>query len=364
MNGVWGNSIKISIFGESHGKAVGINIGGLPPGIQINMEQVLFEMNRRAPKSSLSTSRKEEDTPDILSGLYNNKTTGMPICAIIQNNNVYSKDYNNLKSLMRPSHSDYPAHIRYKGFNDYRGGGHFSGRLTAPLVFAGAICKQILGTQNIHIGSHISSIKNINDNSFDYTNIPKELLKQLSYDEIPLINKLKENEIKDCIKNAKNDGDSVGGVIECAIIGVCAGIGEPFFASVESTLAQLLFSVPAVKGVEFGLGFDITKENASDINDELYYDNNKIVKTKTNNSGGIQGGITNGMPIVFKCAIKPTSSISKKQDTINLQTQQNDTIEIIGRHDPCIVHRAVPVVESVSAIGILDLVRSSNLWTH
>ncbi|WP_024614853.1 chorismate synthase [Clostridium sp. Ade.TY] len=357
MSGNFGNNIKLSIFGESHGNAIGITIDGLPSGFYIDLDKVNFEMERRAPgRNNLSTSRKEGDNVEILSGVFNGKTTGTPICGIIKNSDKRSKDYSKLKNLMRPGHADFTGFIKYNGFNDYRGGGHFSGRITAPLVFAGAICKQILEEKGIKIVSHIKSICNIEDISFDYTNISDELINNLPKEELPLINKSLEEKIREKILNAKRIGDSVGGVIECAIINVNPGIGDPFFDSVESVLAHLLFSVPAVKGVEFGEGFNITKLMGSEANDEFYYDGDKV-KTKTNNNGGLLGGITNGMPIVFKVAIKPTASMLKAQQTINIEEKIEEELKIEGRHDPCIVQRAIPVIESVAAIGILELLK-------
>ena len=356
MSGVWGNKLKVSIFGESHGVGIGITIDGLLPGIELDMEAILEEMDRRAPgKSKLATARRESDTPEILSGIFEGKTTGAPLCAIIRNADMHSKDYGNLKNLMRPGHSDYPGHVKYNGFNDYRGGGHFSGRITAPLVFAGAICKQILAQKGIMIGSHIKSIGKINDKSFLETNIDNDLLKELHNKELPVLDKEKEEAMRNTILEAKADLDSVGGTIECTVLGINAGIGNPFFDSVESTLAHLMFSVPAVKGIEFGIGFAMSKLRGSECNDEYYYDGDNV-KTYTNNNGGITGGITNGMPIIFNVVVKPTSSISKPQKTINISEKKNDELVIKGRHDPCIVQRAVPVVEAVTAIGILDLV--------
>ena len=356
MSGVWGNNIKVSIFGESHGNAIGINIDGLPSGFEIDMDKILLEMERRAPgKNQLSTARKEADLPEILSGFFEGRTTGTPLCAIIRNSDTRSKDYAKTKDFMRPGHADFTGYERYSGFNDYRGGGHFSGRITAPLVFAGAICKQILEEKGIFIGAHISSIKDIEDENFNSTNISKEDLLELRNKELPLINTSLEEKMKHTIMQAKYDGDSVGGTIECAVVGIKPGVGNPFFDSVESTLAHLMFSVPAVKGIEFGKGFDMTKLLGSEANDEYYYDGD-LVKTKTNNNGGILGGISNGMPIVFKVAIKPTASILKEQNTIDIKNKKDVKFRIEGRHDPCIVQRAVPVIEAVTAIGILDLI--------
>ena len=303
-------------------------------------------MRRRAPgKNNLSTARKESDVPEILSGYFEGKTTGTPLCAIIRNSDNKSKDYSKIKDVMRPGHGDYPGFVKYKGFNDYRGGGHFSGRITAPLVFAGAICKQILRKSGIEIVAHIKSIGDMEDKSFLDC-------------EFPLIKKNLEEKMKNEILSARKEGDSVGGIIECMVLGIKAGIGSPFFDSVESTLAHLIFSVPAVKGVEFGMGFDISKMKGSKSNDEYYLKEGKV-KTKTNNNGGIIGGITNGMPIIFRVAIKPTPSVYKEQNSINISTMEETTLQIEGRHDPCIVQRAVPVIEGVSAVGILDLIKNS-----
>ena len=358
MSGMWGSKIKLSIFGESHGNAIGITIDGLPAGFSIDMDKIMMEMARRAPgKSSLSTPRKESDIPEILSGYFEGKTTGTPLCAIIRNSNTKSKDYSKLKDVMRPGHADYTGAVRYKGFNDYRGGGHFSGRITAPLVFAGAICKQILEVKGIIVSAHINSIGKIKDFSFLESDISDELLNSFKEKELPLINTKLEDEMRQEILSARSSGDSIGGTIECAILGVSPGIGDPFFDSVESTLAHLMFSVPAVKGIEFGKGFDISKMRGSEANDEYYLENGNI-KTKTNNNGGILGGITNGMPIIFNVAIKPTASIFKEQKAVNIITMEETTLCIEGRHDPCIVQRALPVIEAVAAIGITELMNS------
>lgn len=355
MSGMWGNNIRISIFGESHGNAIGVNIDGLPSGFPVDMDKVMNEMARRAPgKSPLSTTRKEGDIPEILSGYFEGKTTGTPLCAIIRNSNTKSKDYSKLKSVMRPGHADYTGAIRYNGFNDYRGGGHFSGRITAPLVFAGAICRQILESKGIIISSHVNSIGSIKDKSFLDVELNEELIKSFKGKELPLINSSLEESMREEIINARMNMDSIGGTIECVVLGIDAGIGNPFFDSVESTLAHLIFSVPAVKGIEFGKGFDISKMKGSEANDEYYLDG-KNIKTKTNNNGGILGGITNGMPIVFNVAIKPTASIFKEQSTVNIATMEETKLIIEGRHDPCIVQRALPVIEAVTAIGILEL---------
>lgn len=355
MSGIWGRNIKVSIFGESHGSAIGITIDGLPSGLKLDIDEIKREMKRRSPgKNLLETQREEKDEFEILSGYFDEKTTGTPLAVIIRNKDVKSKDYLEIKNNMRPSHADYTGHVRYEGFNDYRGGGHFSGRITAPLVFAGAVAKQILMDKGITIGSHILSIGKIKDHNFDFTGVDSKTLKNLSKMDFPVVSHEKGEAMRSEILNASKNGDSVGGIIETAVVNLKPGIGSPFFDSVESTLAGLLFSVPGVKGVEFGLGFDISSIEGSQANDEIYLEDNKI-KTYTNNNGGILGGITNGMPVVFKTAFKPTASISKKQKTINIEDMKNTCIEIKGRHDPCIVQRAVPVVEAVTALAILDL---------
>jgi chorismate synthase len=359
MSGIWGSNIKVSIFGESHGNAIGITISGLTPGLELNMDNILREMKRRAPgRNDLATTRKEDDIPEILSGVFEGNTTGAPLCAIIRNNDTRSKDYGNLKNFMRPGHGDYPGKVKYKGFNDYRGGGQFSGRITAPLVFAGAICKQYLEKMGIYIGSHISSIGNIKDEEFDLATITKNQLERLNSMELPLINSVLEGEMRDVILKAKNDGDSIGGTVQCAIIGLEAGIGNPFFDSIESTLAHLMFSIPAIKGIEFGKGFEMASGRGSEYKDEYYYDGDKI-RTKANNNGGVLGGITNGMPVVFRVAVKPTSSILMEQHTVDINKKENTILKINGRHDPCIVQRALPVVEAATAIGLLDLIKGS-----
>lgn len=355
MSGTWGNKIKLSIFGESHGKAVGITIDGLSPGIELDINHINKEMERRAPgKSKLSTSRQESDSFEILSGYFNGRTTGTPLCAVIYNSNQHSRDYEKTKNLMRPSHGDLTGYIKYEGFNDYRGGGHFSGRLTAPLVFAGAICRQILETKSITIGSHIKSIAKISDDSFNPILVNDETLKKLSAKDFPLLNEAVESEMKETILRAKEEKDSVGGVIETAAVNLPIGLGDPFFDSVESTLSHLLFSIPGVKGIEFGEGFTISEMKGSEANDQYFVKDDKI-RTYTNHNGGILGGITNGMPLIFRVAVKPTASIGKIQNTVDIEKRENAKLEIIGRHDPCIVHRAVPVVEAVTAIALLDL---------
>ena len=355
MSSTWKNNIEITIFGESHGKAIGIILGNLPAGIKIDMDEVAREMKRRAPgRNKMSTPRKEADNVEVVSGLYEGITTGAPLCGMIYNCDQHSKDYSLLKEKMRPGHSDYPAFVKYQGFNDVRGGGHFSGRITGAIVLAGAIAKQILAKQGIHVGAHILSIKDIYDEYFDMR-LSNETLNYLSEQQYPVLNKDIYDQFVKTIDEARMNQDSVGGKIECAIIGLKAGLGDPFFDSIESHLSSLLFSIPAVKSVAFG-NDRISEMFGSEANDCYYYDKD-VIKTKTNNNGGIIGGISNGMPIVFNVGIKPTPSISKIQETVDIKHHQNTTLEIHGRHDPCIVFRATVVVEAMAALTILDLVR-------
>lgn len=355
MSSTWKNNIELTIFGESHGKAIGIVLGNLPAGIKLDMEAIALEMKRRAPgQNKMSTARKEADNVEIISGLCEGITTGAPLCGMIYNSDQHSKDYSILNEKMRPGHSDYPAYVKYKGFNDVRGGGHFSGRITAPIVFAGAIAKQILKKQGIYVGAHILSIKDLYDDYFDMS-LSKNTLDYLAKQQYPVLNKERYEQFVEIIDQARMNQDSVGGKIECAIVGLKAGYGEPFFDSIESHMASLLFSIPAVKSVAFG-NDKISEMYGSEANDCYYYQDNEI-KTKTNNNGGITGGISNGMPIVFNVGIKPTPSISKMQETIDIKKHQNTTLEVHGRHDPCIVFRAAVVVEAMAALTILDFVR-------
>lgn len=360
MSSTWGNNIKLSLFGESHGPAIGINIDGLPSGIELDLEEIKLEMLRRAPgRDKTATSRKEKDEFEIVSGYFNNKTTGTPLSIIIRNTNTRSGDYDKTKDLARPGHADFTGKERYRGNNDYRGGGHFSARLTAPIVFAGALAKQILESQGISVGSHIKSIYNIEDTSFDHAEISEDLLKDLALKKLPTIDREKADQMENAILDAKKEGDSVGGVVELAVLNIPTGLGSPFFDSIESRLSQMIFSIPGVKGIEFGKGFDITKLKGSQANDQMYMEDGKV-KTYTNNNGGILGGISSGMPIIFKVALKPTPSISKIQKTIDMVEGKDVKIEIVGRHDPCIVVRGVPVLESATAIVILDLLMEMN----
>lgn len=353
MSSTWGNNIKVSIFGESHGEAIGTVLEGIPAGQKINFDEIICQLNRRKPRNDgFTTSRKETDNFKILSGIFKGHTTGTPICAVFYNEDADSSLYKDL--VFRPGHADYTAHVRYQGFEDYRGGGHFSGRLMCPLVFAGSICRQILENKGIFLGSHISSVGNINDKSFDPVNVSKASLKNISQSEFPVIDQEVKSIIERKILSIKSQGDSVGGTIECAIVGVPAGLGNPIFDNIESKISSIIFGIPAVKGIEFGRGFDSSKILGSENNDNYILKEGKI-STETNNHGGILGGISSGMPIIFKVAFKPTPSIAKKQITIDAKNNSPKILELSGRHDPCIVLRAAPIVESAAAIAILDI---------
>ena len=360
MANSYGKLFRISLFGESHSEAIGVVIDGIPSGIALDMDEIMFEMGRRAPgNNAFSTPRKESDIPEILSGVFEGVTTGTPVCAVIRNTNTRSKDYH--PEILRPSHADYSGKLRYNGYNDYRGGGHFSGRITAPVVFAGAIAKQILKKENIEIFAHIKNIGKVYDDALDFVNPDIEILKNLKDKELQFVNDNKAKEAESAILLAKSDADSIGGSIETVVIGIPGGVGSPFFESVESRLAQMMFSIPAVKSVEFGVGKAFSEMLGSQANDSFVLDDGEI-KTKTNNNGGINGGITNGMPVVFGVTVKPTPSIGKEQETVNLETKENITAKIQGRHDPCIVQRAVPVIEAAAAIVILDLVLEAKTY--
>lgn len=358
MSGIWGRNIKLSIFGESHGPAIGITIDGLPPGLTLDMDYIAFEMRRRAPgRNELSTSRVEGDDFEILSGYFQNKTTGTPLTAIIRNKDSRSKDYEAIRDKIRPGHADFTGHIKYSGHEDYRGGGHFSGRLTAPLVFAGAIAKQILEAKGIDIGSHIKSIGEIEDPYFHPTYIESDQLVKLKEEDFPVLDKIRGIEMQKLIKKVREEEDSIGGIVECAVINLPPGIGSPFFDSLESVISSLLFSIPGLKGLEFGAGFPISRMQGSQANDQYYIDEEEKIRTYSNNNGGILGGISNGMPLIFRAAFKPTPSIGKKQRTVDISKGENIELVIRGRHDPCIVLRALPVVEAVAAIAIWDVIQ-------
>lgn len=350
MSSIYGKNIKISIFGQSHSEAIGVTIDGFPAGFTVDMEKLSSFMSRRAASGkAFATKRSEPDKPEFICGLLDNTTCGAPLTAIIHNTNTKSKDYENLAVTPRPSHADYTAELKYGGFQDKSGGGHFSGRLTAPLCIAGGICKQLLEEQGIFVYAHIKSIKDVEDDPFNP-------LSPVESDDgnFPVLNNSKKDEMLKTIEDARQNADSVGGIIECGITGVPVGLGEPMFEGVENRISQIIFGIPAVKGIEFGNGFDCTRISGSENNDEFCLDNDSV-STKTNNHGGVLGGISSGMPIIFKVAIKPTPSIGLPQQSVNLSELEETTLTINGRHDPCIVPRAVPCVEAAAAIAILDM---------
>ena len=352
MSSMYTKNLKISLFGESHSPAIGVVIDGLKAGLKLDLNRIKFELLKRKPQKDISTPRQEEDDFKILSGFFNGHTTGTPLAIVIENKDVDSSNYFETKDFLSSSLADYTVYLMFYGYQDYRGGGHFSGRITSLLVIVGAICQQILEKKHIKIGTHIKNIHGVEDIDFDLKNPEKEISK-LNNEYFATLDDGKREEMIAEIKKAAAIDDSVGGTLETIVIGDIAGLGEPFFDSVESTLSSLLFSIPAVKGVEFGLGFGFKDKFGSEVNDAYYYDGG--IKTKTNNNGGINGGITNGMPIIVKTVIKPTPSIPKVQDTVNIMTNENVKIKFAGRFDPCIVHRARVVVDSVIAIGLVDL---------
>lgn len=355
MSSVWNHNITISIFGESHGPAIGVVIDNLPSGEHIDVGELMQFLARRAPKNDkTSTQRRESDFPQIMSGIFGDKTTGTPLCAFIQNTDTHSQDYSNLSKLARPGHADYTGALRYRGFNDVRGGGHFSGRLTAPLVFAGAICGQILERRGIYTGAHILAIHDTKDTAFDQLGISREDIIALRKKKFPVIDADAGEAMIADIEAARDALDSLGGVVECMVTNVPAGIGSPIFDGLENNIAQLVFGIPAVKGIEFGAGFTAAKMTGSQNNDDFYLDERGHVLTKTNNHGGILGGISSGMPITCRIAFKPTPSIAQPQETIDYSAMKNETINIKGRHDPCVVPRAVPCIEAAVNIAILS----------
>ena len=351
MKNTLGTALTVTLFGESHGEGIGAVIDGIAPGVTVDRDFINKQLYLRIAGGAISTARKEPDEVEFLSGVYNGYTTGTPICLMIRNKNTQSKDYSKTKDLMRPGHADYTAFCKYHGYQDFRGGGHFSGRITAPLVAVGAILIQALKEKGIHIGTHIKRCAKINDCEFD--NLEKDI-ETLNNKEFPVLDNAAGDKMKEAILAAKSDCDSVGGILQTAVIGLDAGLGEPWFDSVESLLSHALFSIPAVKGVEFGAGFSFADMLGSEANDSFRMEDGKVV-TVTNNNAGINGGITNGMPILFNCVVKPTPSIAKTQDTIDISHKENAELNIVGRHDPAIIHRARVVVDSMTAIIIADL---------
>ena len=357
MSSTYGEHLKLSIFGQSHGAAIGMNLDGIPAGLPVNTEELQTFMERRAPgRNALSTPRKEDDIPEFLSGIVNGYTCGAPIAAIIRNSNTRSSDYDNLKDCPRPGHADFSAHVKYNGYQDVNGGGHFSGRLTAALCIAGGLCKQWLSLRGIEIAAHISEIGGISDAplTLNWTNPDFSMI----HKDFPVLNKDAGKQMQEAIYAASADGDSLGGVIECLATGIPAGIGDPMFGGMESRIAQIIYGIPAVKGLSFGSGFDGSRMRGSENNDDFVITEG-CIHTVTNHAGGILGGITNGMPLIFHAAIKPTPSIAKEQNSVSISNKKQIKLQISGRHDPCIVPRAVPVIEAAAAIAIYDAILSN-----
>ncbi len=346
--------LSVNIFGESHGPAIGVVIDGLPAGEKLELDKIKQFMARRAPKKDgTSTRRSEPDEPEILSGVLDGVTEGSPLCAVIKNTDQRSEDYKSVSHLARPGHSDYTGYIRYNGSNDLRGGGHFSGRLTAPLCFAGAVASQLLAHRGITTAAHILSIKNIYDVPFDPINVTAEQLEQVKSRYLPLIDTDKDAPMRELVLKASASLDSVGGVVEYCALGMPAGFGDPMFDGLENRIASAVFGVPAVKGLDFGAGFSCTEMYGSENNDEFYINNGKIL-TRTNRHGGILGGISSGMPILLRAAVKPTPSVSRPQRTVDYTAMTEEELVIKGRHDPCIVPRAVPCIEAAANIALLS----------
>ncbi len=351
MKNSFGQSVSLTIFGESHGTAIGAVLDGLAPGISVDKEYIQSKIDRRKSTGLISTPRREADEVEFLSGVFEGKTTGTPIAVVIKNGDTKSKDYSATRPLARPGHADYAAFCKYHGYEDYRGGGHFSGRITAPLVALGALCQYALREKGILVGTHIARCKGVSDRAF--CDIRDDII-SLEKGNFPLLDMTKKEAVEAEILKARENLDSVGALLETAVYGMPAGVGEPFFDSMESVLSHALFSVPGIKGVEFGAGFSLCDMYGSAANDAFCMENGKVV-TKTNNNGGINGGITNGMELIFRCAVKPTPSIARKQDTVNFFENKDAQIEITGRHDPAIFHRAAVVVDSVVSLALCDM---------
>ena len=354
MASEFGKLLRVSVFGQSHGAAVGVLVDGLPAGEAVDFDELqAFLDRRRAKPDGLSTARAEADVPRFLSGLESGKTCGFPLCAVLDNADTRSRDYDALRAVPRPGHADYTAWVKWRGLADMRGGGHFSGRLTAPLCVAGGIAKQILARRGVYVGAHLCRAGGVADAPFPLSPTP-ELFDALAAKAFPVLAAAAGERMQAAIRAARADADSVGGIVECAALGLPAGLGGPFFDGLESRIAAAVFGIPAVKGVEFGAGFGAADLRGSDNNDPFAVQNGVVV-TETNHSGGILGGITTGMPVVFRAAFKPTPSIGKPQKSVDLQTMEAATLTVSGRHDPCVAHRAVPVVEAVAACVLLDL---------
>lgn len=355
MKNTLGNNLLVTLFGESHGPYIGAVLDGLAPGIPVDEDFIRSRLSLRRPSGSISTTRVEKDEFIIASGVFNGKTTGTPLCILIPNSVQHSHDYEKTAALARPGHADYTANLKYHGFQDYRGGGHFSGRLTATLVASGAIVIPELEKKGIKIGTHIKTLGGIQDR--DFQDYEKDIF-ALSETNFPVLDSEKASEMKAYAEKIAKSGDSVGGVLESVIVGVPGGIGEPWFQTLEGMISYAIYSIPAIKGIEFGAGFGKVNGLGSCFNDSFMMESGKII-TKSNNNGGINGGISNGMPILFRCAVKPTPSIYKEQDTVDMSKNENAKLKIAGRHDPTIIHRARIVVDSVSALVIYDALSGS-----
>lgn len=352
-----GNKIRLTIFGQSHAKAIGGVLEGIPAGVRLDQEAIAVLMNRRAPgSSSLTTPRTERDEVIILSGLADGVTCGAPLAFMIENKDTRSDDYSKLKDVPRPMHSDYPAFMKHHGCNDIRGGGQYSGRLTAPVCFAGAVCAQLLTEKGISIGSHLFSIGEVSDEAFDPVKVDEALFVSLRNKLLPVISDEAAGKMIDRIESARRHSDSVGGIVECAVVGLPVGLGDPMFDGIENLLARALFGIPAVKGVDFGAGFNAARMSGSEHNDPFEINAEGRIVTSSNRHGGILAGMTTGMPLVFRAAFKPTASIGFEQDSVSLSRHENVKLTIEGRHDPCIVIRAYAAVEAVTALVIYDLI--------
>lgn len=352
MSSMYGENLRLSVFGQSHAPAIGMTLDGIPAGLPVDMAALQAFLARRAPgQNSFSTTRKEADAPEFLCGISDGFTCGAPVTAIIRNTNTRSGDYDNLRDCPRPGHADYTAQIKYGGYQDAAGGGHFSGRLTAPICIAGGLCIQWLAQKGIRVGAHIASIAGISDTPFDMVDPQIDAAGK----EFPVLDTEAGKAMGNAILEAKSAGDSVGGVIECAVTGLSAGLGDPMFDGVENRIAGIVFGIPAVKGLEFGLGFGLSAMRGSQSNDPFIMSCG-VVRTATNNCGGILGGITDGMPLIFRAAVKPTPSISIQQRSVSLSRKEEQELIVKGRHDPCIVPRAVPVIEAAAAIAVMDMI--------
>ncbi len=354
----FGKNIRLTIFGESHGPAIGCTLEGLPAGFPVDLDALQEFLDHRAPgRSALATQRKEGDHPEFLAGLQDGVTTGATLCAVIRNADQHSRDYTDLKDCPRPGHADYPAAVKFHGFNDIRGGGIFSGRLTAPLCIAGGILLQILEKKGVTVGAHIAQIGNVGDEVFDPVSVSRAELRRVSRKPFPVLDDEAGAYMRELVEAARKERDSVGGVVEAAVVGLPAGVGDPMFDGLENRLSQALFAIPAVKGVSFGDGFYSSCVRGSENNDPYVVDAKGRVRTETNHCGGILGGISTGMPLVFRAAFKPTPSIGQPQKSVSLSQHEPRELSISGRHDPCIVLRAVPVVMAAAALAVYDALR-------